>query len=112
MSNVHAEVGTEPRDLPPGKLEGALNYKIAIRGGDNDGFVTVDFDTVDAVEDFPQVDLGSYTMTVQRLDKDGAALGDPFSQDFDVVASTFGQPVSIAITVSPDAARPQVRAAR
>lgn len=94
MSNVTFDVVLADAPLPPGVRSGDLQYVLTTRPG---GEVINRFVTPDVEVEFPGIAVGLYTMTVQRLDSNGGDLGTSAAVDFEVAASTFGQPVSITV---------------
>lgn len=93
MSNVTVKVDFVDAPLPQGKRSGDLQYVLTRP----DGAVINRFVTPDSQVEFPGIGVGLYTMTVRRLDSDGGDLGSSASVDFEVVASTFKQPVTITV---------------
>jgi len=68
---------------------------LTVRDG---GAVINRFVTPDTTVEFPGIGVGSYNMSVQRLDSDGGDLGTPAAVDFEVAASVFAQPVRISVS--------------
>lgn len=94
MSNVTFKIASVDAPLPAGKRDGQWQYKLTDKAT---GAVVNRFVTPDSQVEFPGVGVGTYTMTVNRLDSNGGDLGTPASVDFEVVASVFPQPIIVSI---------------